>query len=125
MIKKAGHILIMILLLIATGGIPVSRHYCGTKAMSFSVFSMPKPCCRDHCDKCHTIFKFSRVNDNFETGASITSLSSPDVVSLHATLYIDLFDKVIISPIPVFVHQRAIFNHQAGHSPASLGNFRC
>jgi hypothetical protein len=125
MLKKAGNIAIILLLLVATGGLPVTRHYCGMAEMSFSVYSTPKACCSGHCEKCHNVFKFTKVNDNFEAGSSISTQALTDFVSLHTAFFIDLFDNVAIAnPAGVLIH-RAVCISLAGHSPASLGNFRC
>jgi hypothetical protein len=125
MLRKAGNIAIIILLLVATGGMPITRHYCGSAEMSFSVYSTPKACCSGDCNKCHNVFKFSKVNDTFETGSSISIQSLTDVVTLHTAFFIELFDNVYISPLTDPIHQRAGLYHKAGHSPASFGNFRC
>ena len=126
MIKRAGNIVIMVLLLIATGGIPFTRHYCGSAEMSFSVYSTPKSCCNGHCDKCHNVFKFSKVNDVFEAGSSVTITQSlTEMVTLHASGFINLFDHLFSAPLPETIHQRSFLIARAGHSPASLGNFRC
>lgn len=125
MLKKAGNIAIILLLLVATGGVPVTRHYCGMAEMSFSVYSTPKACCSGHCDKCHNVFKFSKVNDNFEAGSTISAQALADFVSLHTAFFIDLFDNVAISTPVDILNQRAVCISLAGHSPASFGNFRC
>jgi hypothetical protein len=125
MLRKAVNIAIIILLLVATGGMPITRHYCGSAEMSLSVYSTPKACCAGHCDKCHNIFKFSKVNDTFETGSSISTQSLTDVVTLHAAFFIDLFNDVNVSPLTHPIFQRAGLYPKAGNSPASLGNFRC
>ena len=125
MLKKAGNIAIILLLLVATGGLPVTRHYCGVAEMSFSVYSTPKACCSGHCDKCHNVFKFTKVNDNFEAGSSASTQAFADFVTLHTAFFIDLFDNATISPLAIFVNQRAVDDLIAGHSPASLGNFCC
>jgi len=125
MLKKAANITITLLLLIATGGLPVTRHYCGSAEMSFSVYSTPKACCNGHCDKCHNVFKFSKVNDNFESGSSITSPAVNDIVIAHTALFVSLFDNQISATLAESVNRRAVFIDIAGHSPASSGNFRC
>lgn len=125
MLRKAGNIVIIVLLLVATGGMPVTRHFCGKAEMSFAVYSTPKSCCEGHCDKCHNVFKFSKVNDAFEPGSSVTAKASSDFIILHTSLFIDLFDNVNRSISSGLLNQRAIFTQKAGHSPASLGNFRC
>jgi hypothetical protein len=125
MIKKTANIVIVILLLVATAGIPFTRHYCGSSSMSFSIYSTPKACCEGHCDKCHNVFKFTKVNDDFEVVASNTTQSFAGFVTLQSSLYIDLLATVIISPSIDLPDQRATFKYKAGHSPASFGNFRC
>ncbi len=126
MIKRTGNIVMMILLLIATGGIPVTLHYCGPVEHSFSVYSTPKSCCKGHCDKCHNVFKFSKVNDAFEAGSSVTATQSlAESVTLHAAHFVDLFDQFSTSPLPGLTHQRSFLIAKAGHLPASFGNFRC
>jgi len=125
MIKKVGNIVIILLLLIATGGIPITRHYCGTGVMSFSVYSTPKLCCDRHCHKCHDVLKFSKVNDDFEATFSTTTQSLTDVFTLLSSSFISLSENLQIPSLPVLINQRANYNHVAGHSPASLGNFRC
>ncbi|MFA5970799.1 MAG: hypothetical protein WC780_00510 [Lentimicrobiaceae bacterium] len=125
MLRKVGNIVLILVMLIATSGVAVTRHYCGPTEMSFSIYSTPKSCCDSHCDKCHNVFKFSKVNDNFEAGSSISIQALTDFVSLHTSFFIDLFDNVTISPLAILINQRAVDNLAAGHSPASLGNFRC
>jgi hypothetical protein len=126
MIKRVGNIVIMVLLLIATGGIPVTRHYCGKVEMSFAIYSKPRPCCDHHCTKCHNVFKFSRVNDAFEAGSSIiTAQSLTEVVTLQASNCIDLFDNLVYSSYPDLFPQRNVRIADAEHSPASPGNLRC
>lgn len=126
MIKRAGNIVIMILLLIATGGIPFTMHYCGLSVKSFSIFSTPKSCCKGHCDKCHNVFKFSKVNDAFEAGSSITKTESlSDEITVQASNSIDLFGHIFTSPFSDLINQRKFLIFKAGHSPASFGNFRC
>jgi len=126
MIKRAGNIVIMILLLIATGGIPFTRHYCGSAEKSFSIFSTPESCCKGHCDKCHNVFKFSKVNDAFKAGSSITKTESlSEVITVQASNSIDLYGHIFTSPLPDLINQRNFLIFKAGHLPASFGNFRC
>lgn len=125
MIKKAGNIAIIILLLIATGGVPVTRHYCGLVQKSVSFYTTPKSCCGEGCDKCHNVLKFNKVNDDFEAGSSITVHTNTDIVTLHTAFFIDLFDNINTSSLSDPINQRAVDISEAGHSPAFLGSFRC
>ena len=125
MLRKAANIVIVILLLVATGGMPITRHFCGSAEMSFSVYSTPKACCSGHCDKCHNVFKFTKVNDDFVAGSSISAQANTDFITLHTSIFIDLFDNVNISSLADSFKQRAVDIPKAGHTPASLGNLRC
>lgn len=125
MLKKAGDIAIILLLLVATGGMPITRHYCGTAEKSVSIYTTPKSCCGDKCDKCHNVFKFTKVNDDFEAGSSISIQALTDFVTLYTTFYIDLFNNVNTSSLADSLKNRAVDISLAGHSPASFGNFRC
>ncbi|MDO9257462.1 MAG: hypothetical protein Q7U54_18220 [Bacteroidales bacterium] len=125
MLKKAGNIVIIVLLLVATGGMPVTRHYCGLVQKSVSFYTTPKACCGGSCDKCHNVFKFTKVNDDFESGSSVTAQALIDYVTLHTSFCIDLFDSLNSSTHIDLANHRTIFTQKAGHSPASLGNFRC
>jgi len=125
MVKKAANIAIILLLLVATGGLPVTRHYCGITEKSFSIYTTPKACCGGHCDKCHNVFKFSKVKDAFEGGCSIKTLCFTDIVTLQSALFIDLMNNVNTSPLIDLVNHRAAYIYEAGISPASSGNFRC
>lgn len=125
MLKKAGNIAIILLLLVATGGLPVTRHYCGSTEKSFSIYSTPKACCGDHCDKCHNVFKFSKVNDVFEGDYSMKIMFFTNFVTLQSALSIDLLNNVNGSSFTHLVDHRAAYIYEAGISPASSGNFRC
>ena len=125
MFKRAGNIAIIFLLLLATGGIPITRHYCGSETMSFTVYSTPEKCCDSHCNKCQNVFKFSKINDVFEARSSVSNQSLIDFVTLQTTFFIKLSDDLLIFSIPSINSQQNIFTYFAGGSPASLGNFRC
>ena len=126
MIKRAGNIVIMVLLLIATGGVPLTRHYCGSAEMSCAIYSKPKPCCAHQCDKCHNVFKFSRVIDVFEPASSFNITQSlTEVITLHASDFFDQFDNLYNSYKPDLFNPGKVRIADAGHSPATFGNFRC
>jgi hypothetical protein len=125
MLKKAADIAIILLLLVATGGLPVTRHYCGGTEKSFSIYSTPKACCGGHCDKCHNVFKFSKVKDAFEGGCSLKTLCFSDVVTYQSALFTNLLNNQKCSAFDVLINHRAAHIYEAGISPASSGNFRC
>lgn len=125
MLKKAGNIIIVVLLLIATGGIPLTRHYCGSTAMSFSIFSVPEPCCENNCEKCHNVFQFSKLDSEFETSISDNIRVPVSSAGFQPAFFIDIaLLSQQSSSISIF-YQRAGFIYETCLSPAFLGNFRC
>lgn len=125
MLKKAANFAIILLLLVATGGLPVTRHYCGINEKSFSFYSTPKACCNGHCEKCHNVFKFSKVNDVFEADCSLKILFFTEFVTLQSVFFIDVMNAANIESLSDLIIYRAAFSFHAGTSPASTGNFRC
>jgi hypothetical protein len=67
MIKKAGHILIIFLLLLGATGLTITRHYCGKNLIRTTIFSSPDNCCKGSCPFCHNEKITFRITDNFET----------------------------------------------------------
>ncbi|MBK7214535.1 MAG: hypothetical protein IPH88_14790 [Bacteroidales bacterium] len=125
MLKKAGNIVIVFLLLIATAGIPFTRHYCGSTVMSFSVFSTPEPCRDNHCDKCHNIFKFSKLESEFESGI-INIINAPQsFLTLQPFFFVDFLTLIPPPSSYTLFNHRAVFDFKTCFSPASLGVFRC
>jgi hypothetical protein len=123
--KKAGNIIVIFFLLIATGGIPISRHYCGESIISVSLISTPKPCCGSDCDKCRTENSFNKVTDNFTAttaDSQITVFTSSPVASL---LTVDLFHSLPLSPLATIITPRKFLFQKTGDFPVSFGNFRC
>lgn len=61
----------ILLLLLSTMGIAVSKHYCGENLVSVSFFDEANKCCDDG-DCCHNDNLFFQVNDDF----SVPSVSN-------------------------------------------------
>ncbi|MDT8394583.1 MAG: hypothetical protein RQ761_12120 [Bacteroidales bacterium] len=64
MLKKSIHILISILLLLATTGISISAHYCGEKLRAVSLMNTPAGCC-DDASCCLNETQFYQLDDDF------------------------------------------------------------
>jgi hypothetical protein len=125
MLRKAAHIAIVILLLVATGGVPVTKHFCGKVQKSVSIYTSPKPCCGGHCDKCRNVFSFTRVNDDFVPQTSNYNTQLTEIVALQAAIVTTFFWYPGLSPLTEIKNQRAYIIQFAGVAPAFLGNFRC
>ena len=139
MIRKAFNIIAIFLLLLATGGIPITRHYCGSTAISFSVYTIPTSSCdrncnkchdgysNNHkgCDKCHNVFKFPKVTDDFDGEYFITTTQSlTDDVTLYSSSVFSIPTNVHNVPLTILINQRANNYHEV-RSPALLCIFLC
>jgi hypothetical protein len=123
--KKAGNIIVIIFLLIATGGIPITRHYCGESIISVTVISTPKPCCGSDCDKCRNENSFNKVTDNFTVTTTDAQISVVNSSFAHTNFIINLFNSLPISPLAVIITPRKFLYQKTGNFPVSFGNFRC
>jgi hypothetical protein len=66
MLRKTIHIIISALLLTATTGYTVSRHYCGDTLVSFSLFAEAEACCEDVSGECcHDVSEHFQVEQEF------------------------------------------------------------
>ena len=82
MLKKIIHIVFGILLIVATTGFTISKHYCGNHLFSVSIFKADNCGCGDKCKDCHTDLKVVKVTDNFP---------APDAIHPDAPTTADLF----------------------------------
>jgi hypothetical protein len=76
MLKKAGNIVIALLLLTMTSGMTIIRHYCGSNLSEVAVFSTPHNCCGDHCPFCHNEKITIRITDQFQSSNVNADLSA-------------------------------------------------
>ena len=82
MLKKILHIVFGLLLIVATTGFTISKHYCGNHLFSVSIFKAEKCGCGDKCKDCHTNLKLVKVTDIF---------SAPDAIHSDVPVTVDLF----------------------------------
>jgi hypothetical protein len=69
MVKKVIHILLAALLLLATTGMAVSKHYCRDSLVSTVLFGEAKACCdSDSC--CHNEFSFFQLDEDYSAPSS-------------------------------------------------------
>ena len=64
-IKKLAHILMIFLLLIATAGVSINKHYSGGNLFSTSVFVEAKSCCETPCSCCKNTSELVQVKADF------------------------------------------------------------
>jgi hypothetical protein len=70
MFKRAGHILVILLLLFGTTGVTITRHYCGGNLVKTSIYSTPLHCCNENCPRCHDERINIRITDNYQSSQS-------------------------------------------------------
>ena len=123
MIKKVCNNAFILLLLIATCGLPITRHYSGSSTMAFSVYAIPKYCLNNHYIIHETVPRFSKVRNDFES--FIPSELLLDFGTMGNSLYVNTSENLQFSHIPLLNYQLKNFSFQADHSPTPFGNFRC
>ncbi len=70
MLRKTVHIIITALLLTATTGFTVSRHYCGNTLVSFSLSAEAAACCEDISGECcHDVSEHFEIDQEFVTSS--------------------------------------------------------
>jgi hypothetical protein len=82
MLKKITHIVFGLLLIVATSGFTISKHYCGNQLFSVSILHAKVCNCGDKCKDCHTDIIQVKVYDDF---------AAPDVLHPEAPTTSDLF----------------------------------
>ena len=81
MLRNAANIAVTLLLLIATSGVTISRHYCGNILVDQSILTTPEDCCDGPCNCCHNEIQVIKLTDNFEL-QQIRNMGSPGVKTL-------------------------------------------
>jgi hypothetical protein len=69
MLKKTGHIILTLLVLVATTGLTFSKHYCGNELKSVKFFSEAKLCCSGPCKCCHNETVTVKISDDFSANS--------------------------------------------------------
>lgn len=123
--KKAGSYLVIVFLLISTGGLSITRHYCGQSFASFSLYSTPKSCCGDDCDKCHNEFSFNKVTDNYTASSSEEVKSPVSDYAFQAFFINELLESLTVSSAGTPIIHRKFLTRKTGDIPVSFGNIRC
>jgi hypothetical protein len=60
--RKILHIVLSLLIVVATSGVTINMHYCQDRLVSVRVLFNSKPCC-NNMSCCHNVSKFSKVDD--------------------------------------------------------------
>lgn len=68
MLKKISHIILFIVLLAATTGMAVSKHFCNGYLISSSIYTEADSCCDDEC--CRNNLEFIQLDVEFNISES-------------------------------------------------------
>ncbi len=100
MLKKAAHIFLTALLLLATGGVTITRHYCGGTLVQTSLYGTPESCCDRNCPYCHNEKISLRVTDQFEGTSHFISFASAFTTLLqqHSLPVQTAFSALFLNP---------------------------
>lgn len=92
MLRKLSHISLVLLLLVSTMGVTVSKHYCGSKLVDVSVLHGAEKCCDDAGSSkcCHDETAHFEVDNDFIVLAQNV---------MFASIAIDLFIPVVTETI--------------------------
>lgn len=80
MLRKITHIALAFLLLTATMGITVFKHYCGTELIEVSINAEAEPCCSDMgtSDCCHDETEYFQFNEDFVSPDFVENIQPAD-----------------------------------------------
>jgi hypothetical protein len=107
MLKKISHIVLSLLLLVATMGMTVSKHYCKGNLYSISFNGSDKSCC-DMANCCHDETQNIKLNDDF---------SSPSIASMPVLAEFDLLGQVMFGYTDSFTLHEEDINLRHVESP--------
>ena len=65
MFRKLIHLILVFIVVLATSGVTITKHYCGDKLDSIAVNTIHKSCCGDNCPFCHNVTHNFKVKDDF------------------------------------------------------------
>jgi hypothetical protein len=122
MLKKFSQIFMILTLILATAGISVSKHYCGGKLQSASLFHS-KNCCDNSCKSCHNEVSTYRLTDNFfSSDFQIEKAKHTDLLNSNLAL---LCFTLVAPAIHVDIQQYTSPPLINPNKTASLQVFRC
>jgi len=121
MLKKFTHIALIILMIVATSGFTISKHYCGNHLVSVSLFKSVKCACGDK--DCHNELKQIKVTDNYSASEVLHS-SNPLSFEIPSVV----FAGIVIFPDPAYSSSFFFINApplQHEKTLSLLQSFRC
>ncbi|MCT4602115.1 MAG: hypothetical protein N4A59_04290 [Marinifilum sp.] len=108
-LKKLGHIILVLLLLISTAGVSINKHYSGGELFSTAIFVKAEPCCEIPCGCCDESSELIKVEADYLASAHelfeiaqfdllFAYVAVPAIIETAASLNIFLVED---SPLPL------------------------
>lgn len=101
MTRKILHIAVSFLLLAATSGITITRHYCGENLISVVFGQQADSCCDGPCQHCHNETVHYQVEDNFtlnQVQFNPDDIASFDLMYVPVLTFLDGFTDEVSNP---------------------------
>jgi hypothetical protein len=99
MIRRLFHIILVLIVLLLTSGVTITRHFCGNNLRSVAIMNTPPSCC-DMEGCCHNETVTIVLEDDF-TPVWSDALSHNSVTELFPVEMADLSDSGMLKVIPV------------------------
>jgi hypothetical protein len=121
MLKKFFHIILALLMLIATAGLTVNMHYCRNKLVSSGIAFNSKACC-DKKSCCHNESQYLRMDENTIV-SEYNSPGYPDKILLLKYLPAVNVDNIVVSDAPGII--LSMINHSPPWKKIRSSNLCC
>ncbi len=89
MLKRISHIAISIILLIATTGLTISRHYCDESMMAAIDASGASSCCDTSAECCEHDVETFRIDNEFESTKFSIDVTQSNLLAINPSLEIE------------------------------------
>jgi hypothetical protein len=121
MLKRITHIVLILLITVATSGFTIVRHCCGNQLDKVYVFQSPK--CDCGSKDCHNVLKQIKVTDNFSTSEIVHS-GAPTCIDMLPLAFIQKvhLSKLSLSSDNINIKAPPLIK---GNLFALLQSFRC
>lgn len=101
MLKKTSHIILSVLLLFATVGLAISKHYCGENHVSTSIFNEAESCC-DGSDCCKNESELFQLDGDFSLVSVLEVPQSAEFELLNLAISVYNFSVIETNEIQEF-----------------------
>ncbi len=97
-IKKIGHIIMILLLLISTAGVSINKHYSGGELFSTAIFVEAESCCETPCGCCDEKSEQIKVDTDYITSSfDLTEAAQMDLLFSSIPLLVDFENSQVIT----------------------------